>query len=207
MKNLYLPIFIAVLCLSQLASAAGSSGSATKKAAPAKARPRVETAHVKESYSSNGWASHYGPWDFSGLLAFNTPGIGFQALAAYRIVDHLVEDLDDTLSIESGIGYLSASDTYFNTTYTYTYFEIPIMARWDIHIRDSKFTLSPRAGFYYLTGGTTTVNGVSVTTRGGSLYVQLGGAAFFHLSDEWALRADLAVGGFTNISFGATYFL
>src|SRR5437763_1197669 len=72
---------------------------------------RTEVAPHYTSYGSR-WASRTGPWDFSGMLGAYNPGIGFEALAAYRIVDSVIENAaDNTLSLESGIGYISTSDT------------------------------------------------------------------------------------------------
>jgi hypothetical protein len=202
MKNL-IAVLLAFLSLSSISLAeTRSKSSAVKKPT------RTHVVEESKTYSDGSRTSHkLGPWDFSGTLGLDNPGVVLEFNAAYRVSDYVVEDLDDSLSIESGLGFITVSDNWGPYSYSYTAVMIPIMARWDIHLRDSKFTLSPRAGFDYLTGGSQTVNGVNVSTRGGALYFQVGGVGFYDLSDRVALRAGLAVGGFTTINFGVTYFL
>ena len=212
MKRMTTSFTVGVL-LSALLFVSVSFAAGTAKKTTVKTKTRtVEQTNYNESSSTKGkWAQHYGPWDFSGLLALNNPGFGFQALGAYRFLDNVIPDLDDTMSFETGLGFISVSENLnvpgYNNNSTYSYIEIPIMVRWDIHLPASRFTVGPTAGFYYLSGGTQTVNGVNASTRGGNLYFQLGAVGFFQLSDQFALRAQVGVGGYTNLSFGVTYFL
>jgi hypothetical protein len=153
------------------------------------------------------WADSHGPWDFSGLLGLYNPGFGFEALAAYRVADNLINDLDESLSVETGIGYSYANDTYFGTGISYSQIEVPFMARWDFRIPNSRFIAGPRGGFNYFTAGTATVNNVQITQRGGALYLQLGGFGMYNFNDKWAARVQLMFINYTVITFGATYFL
>jgi hypothetical protein len=173
----------------------------------AEAQSRNSRASYTPSDVDTRWADRTGPWDFTGLLGLYNPGFGISARGAYRILDDVIRDVNDTLSIESGLGLVIVSDNVGGSSYSSTVFEFPVMGRWDFHLPDSKFTVGPQLGFTYLSGGSVTINGVNYSVRGGSVYVEIGGFARYDLNENWGLRFDLAVGGYTVIHFGATYFL
>jgi hypothetical protein len=189
---------------SALAASYGRSGSAKKTVTPTKVVKHEESVEYSDGSRRS---KHLGPWDFSSTIGLDNPGIEIEFLGAYRVSDYILDDLDDSLSIEAGLGFLTVTDTNNGNSYTYSPIAIPIMARWDIHIRDSKFTLAPRAGFTYLSGGTVNVGGVNFTTRGNNLYFQLGGVGFYELNENFSLRAGIAIGGFTSLNVGLTYLL
>lgn len=167
---------------------------------------RVTNPYVPSDLDTR-WANHNGPWDFSGMLGLYNPGFGLEGLAAYRIVDNLIPNIDDSLSVESGLGYISVNDSVAGTNVSYSTFEVPIMGRWDFRLNDSRIIVGPRAGFTYLSGGTVTIGGTSYSVRGGGLYLQIGGFGIFRFNDQWAGRAGIAVGGYTTLTLGVTYFL
>jgi hypothetical protein len=153
------------------------------------------------------WADSHGPWDFTGVLGLFNPGVGFQALGAYRINDNLIKNVDESLSFETGIGYLVANDSYAGASVVYSEIEIPFMARWDFRIPKTKVIAGPRMGFTYLSAGTITSQAVQVTMRGGALYYQMGGFGMYQINDQWAARVQLMFVNYTDLTFGVTYFL
>jgi hypothetical protein len=152
------------------------------------------------------WASSHSPWDFSGLLGLYNPGFGVNVRGAYRILDSILEDVDDSLSIEVGVGYVGASNTYGGVSSSYSLIEFPILGRWDFRLNNTKFIVGGNTGFVYFAGSNVTVNGVSYNTNNG-LYFVIGGQAMYELNKNWAVRADVDFGGYTILSVGVTYFL
>ncbi|CAM6005659.1 unnamed protein product [Sphagnum balticum] len=153
------------------------------------------------------WASVHSPWDFTAMLGIYNPGFGFGARAAYRILNSILEDVDDSLSVEAGIGYIGASNTYGGVNSSYSLIEIPVLARWDFRLDNARFVVGPLAGFSFLGGSSVTVNGTNYSTGGGTLYFEVGGEGMYRFNDNWAIRANLEFGGYFNIAAGATYFL
>lgn len=144
------------------------------------------------------------PWDVTGNLGWFNPGIGFGALGAYRVVNNIIRNFDDTLSVEAGLNIVSVSETLGGVTTDYTALEIPVMGRWDMRLKRTKFTVAPLAGFSIVTGGTQTVNGVNYDTRGG-LYIRIGAAGFYEIDSKWLARAQLTFGSYSALTFGVTY--
>ena len=159
------------------------------------------------SFIDSQWAQSHSPWDFSGLLGLFNPGFGFEALGAYRVADNVLTNIDDSLSIEAGLGFFAASSNVIGGSYSYSEVEIPIMARWDFRIPNSKFIAGPELGFTYFTAGTVTVNNVQYAQSGGGLYLQLGGFGMWQFNDKFAIRGELKIINYTVIAFGVTYFL
>jgi hypothetical protein len=174
-----------------------------RPAAAKKYKPYVTPANPIDTR----WASAHSPWDFSGMLALYSPGFGFGARAAYRILNSVIEDVDDSLSVEAGIGYIGASNTYGGLSQSYSLIEIPILARWDFRLDNARFVVGGNAGFSYLGGSSVTVNGTNYSTGGGTLYFLLGGQGMYRFNDNWAVRANLDFGGYFSIAAGVTYFL
>jgi len=174
---------------------------------------RRSSTHTTTTYShydadiDTHWGNTHSPWDFAALLGFYNPGTGFGGRAAYRVLDNVLPNVDDSLSVESGLGIISVSDSTPGGSYSITIFEIPILARWDFRIPDTKLILSGTLGFDYLSGGTVTINGQSYAVRGGTVYVQIGGVGQYMFNENWGARLGLAVGGFTLITLGGTYAL
>jgi hypothetical protein len=154
------------------------------------------------------YSSDASPWDFSAMLGLYNPGTGFGALAAYRIVDDLLPNATDSLSIESGLNYVNISDTIASTSVSYSVIEIPIQARWDFKILDNKLIVGPRAGLNYLTAQSVSIGGTSYSvSRSGGLYFQLGGFAIYKFNENWGARAGLAIGSYTTLSLGVNFAL
>ncbi|MCC6277017.1 MAG: outer membrane beta-barrel protein [Oligoflexia bacterium] len=160
------------------------------------------------SEEDRSWANEYGPWDFTAFVGFYNPGMGIQGLAAYRLLDSVLPNVDDSLSLESGLGFVSASETLGGQSVSYTAIEFPIQARWDFRIPDTAFMVGPRAGINYLTaGGSTTVNGVTYKSRGSEIYFQAGGHATYRLTEQWWLRTQVMFGSYTSIAVGGSFAL
>jgi hypothetical protein len=196
----------AVLVLSVFTILAeGQSGLAqTRRPAPVrKYKPYVTPANPVDTR----WASAHSPWDFSGMLGLYSPGFGFGARVAYRVLNSVLENIDDSLSVEAGIGYIGATNTYGGVNSSYSLIEIPMLARWDFRLDNSRFVVGGNAGFSYLGGSSVTVNGTNYSTGGGTLYFLLGGQGMYRFNDNWAVRANLDVGGYFSIAAGVTYFL
>src|ERR1700677_2007586 len=102
----------------------------TRRAPAKKYNPYVTPANPVDTR----WAQAHSPWDFSAMLALYSPGFGVGARAAYRILDSLIPDVDDSMSIEAGIGYVGASNTYGGLSVSYSLIEIPVLARWDFRL-------------------------------------------------------------------------
>jgi hypothetical protein len=154
------------------------------------------------------WASSHSPWDFSGVIGIYNPGFGLGGRVAYRIVDNIVSDVDDSLSLEFGLGWVGASNTYGGTSVSYSLIELPAMGRWDFRLRNTNFIVGPQLGLSYLAGSSVTGgNNQTYSTPGGSIYLELGGFGIYRFSEKWGARADLKVGGYFSFTFGATYFL
>jgi hypothetical protein len=170
----------------------------TKQSAPAK-RDYYET-HTRFSDSSS-------PWDFSAMLGLYNPGVGFGGLVAYRLVDELISG-NNSLSVESGLNYVSVSDTLVGSSISYSVIEIPIQARWDFKVLDGKLIAGPRAGFDFLTASSVSINGVSYSiSRSGGLYFQLGGFAIYRFTEHLGVRANLSIGSYTTLGIGLNYAL
>jgi hypothetical protein len=211
--SLFALLFAGALVSAQALAADTNTHPATKKTTVAQQHRTHRTTHTTtpsytSSYNSYSSTAPASPWDFSGQLLIWNPGVGFHALAAYRVLDNVVPNLDNSLSVESGLGFVSISDSVNGLGVSYSFIEIPIMARWDIRIRDSNFIVGPRAGFEYLAGGgSVTVNGVNVNVRGNSLYFQFGGFGEYKFNSQWAARVDLMLVNWTAINLGVAYFL
>ena len=140
------------------------------KSAPTKAEPKISIPHI--SYADTAWSSNYGPLDFSGTLGFYDGRFGMQALAAYRLVDSIIRDINESLSVEAGIGQLGVGT-----------FEIPIMARWDFRVNNTKFIFGPKAGLTYVPN---------------KVNFQIGAMGIYQFMEEFGARADLLLGSYTT---------
>jgi hypothetical protein len=201
MKHLCLALLASVLFLGSTSFATGEVVAQNKKPVR-KYRPYVTPANPVDTR----WAAAHSPWDFSGLLGLYNPGIGVQALGAYRVLNSVLEDVDDSLSVEAGIGYVGATNTYGGVSVSYSLFEIPVLARWDFRLSNARFVVGGNAGFVYMAGSNTTVNNVSYNT-GTGLFFLIGGQGMYRFNDNWAVRVNIDVGGYTIFAVGATYFL
>jgi hypothetical protein len=152
------------------------------------------------------WANAHGPWDFSGLLGLYNPGFGIDARIAYRVLNSILEDVDDSLSVEVGVGFVSATNTYGGQSISTSLLEIPILARWDFRINNTNFIVGPNLGIGILTGASTTVNNVTYTT-GPGFGILIGGQGMYRFTDHWAGRVNVDFGDYTALTLGATYFL
>lgn len=162
------------------------------------------------SYDSAPAYAHRGdtPWNFSAMLGLYNPGVGFGGLAAYHITDSFLPRTSQSFYVESGLGFVSVSDTVAGSSVSYMLVEIPIQARWDFHLAGGKFDVGPRAGFNYLTGASVTVNGTSYTiARSSALYFQIGASGIYYFSDRFGVRAQIAFGGYTTLSVGLNFSL
>jgi hypothetical protein len=174
----------------------------TRRAPVRKYKPYVTPANPVDTR----WAAAHSPWDFSGLLGLYNPGFGFGARAAYRILNSVIEDVDDSMSIEAGFGYIAATNTFGGISFSYSLIELPILARWDFRFVNSRLVVGGNAGFGILVGSSVTNNGVSYST-GAGLNFLLGGQGMYRFNDNWAVRATFDFGGYTSILAGVTYFL
>ncbi len=148
------------------------------------------------------------PWDFSAMLGLYNPGVGFGALAAYRILDQVLHEGDNSLSFESGINFVSVSDSVASSSVSYTLIEIPFQARWDFRLSEGKLIVGPRAGFNYLSGSSVTINNVNYTiSRSGGIFFQLGGFGMYRFTENLAARIGIGFGGYTSIMLGLNYAL
>lgn len=147
-------------------------------------------------FSISAYSSHHyyysDKWDGSALLGFSGPGIGIQGLVAYRVIDDVLREADDSMSFETGVGIISASDS-FKKNHSATVFEIPLKMRWDIHVRNSKFTVSPDAGFVYISED--------------GLNIQIGVSGIYSYSSNMKLRFGIDVGGFSTLFVGLNFLL
>ncbi|MBK9293954.1 MAG: hypothetical protein IPM57_05840 [Oligoflexia bacterium] len=147
-------------------------------------------------------------WDFTGLIGLYNPGTGFGARAAYRIFDDILPSSNDTLSVESGLTFISVSESVLGVNSSYSYIEIPVHARWDFHVANKKLLVGPVAGFNYLTSATVTINGQPYTiSRSGGLFVQLGASGIYYFNENFGARAQLLVGSYTTLIVGVNYAL
>jgi len=151
------------------------------------------------------WANDHSRWDFSGLLGLYNPGFGADARVAYRVLNSVLEDVDDSLSAEVGIGFVGQTNTYGGQSVSTSLVEIPLLARWDFRINNTNFIVGPNVGFGILAGNSVTVNNVSYST--GGFYFLIGGQGIYKFNEHWGARANVDFGGYTNFSIGATYFL
>lgn len=149
--------------------------------------PSYSTPKSSPSYESNyssSYASSPSRLDFSGTVGFHFSGFGVLGLAAYRVLDDVLFQYDNSVSIESGVGAI-----FWDTTSV----EIPIMGRWGFKIPNSDFTAGPRIGGAYLSGP-------------GGFFGQVGGFGMYKYNSDISIRADLGFGGYTSLMVGATYF-
>lgn len=197
-KNLKFAVLLFVFCTTFVAHAEQND------------RNRRKTHSYSESYESHSRYDRHGttPWDFSGMLGLYNPGVGFGVLAAYRVTDSILPHVDQSLSVESGLNFISVSDNLAGSSISYSLIEIPIQARWDFYMAQGKLLVGPRAGFDFLTGTSVTVNGVSYSiARSGGLYFQIGGSAIYYFSPQFGVRANLSIGGYTTLAIGVNYAL
>lgn len=195
-------IKLALVILAVIFGGTQSSNAQQKRTTVRKYKPYVTPASPIDTR----WAAAHGPFDFSGLLGLYNPGFGVDARIAYRILNSILEDIDDSLSIEAGIGFVTASNTYGGSSVSYSLLEIPIVARWDFRINNTNFIVGPNLGVGILTGNNVTVNNVSYTT-GPGFGILIGGQGMYKFTDHWAGRLNVDFGGYTALTLGATYFL
>ena len=139
--------------------------------------------------SQHKWPTKANPWDVTGQIGLYNTATGLGGLAAYHVLDDVVNDLDDALSVEFGLTYVYwNSGFYGNIVASGSAIEIPVMARWDIYLSDKTWVVSPRAGLTY------------VTSQG--LGFQLGASAMYPLDERLAIRGGLSIGTYTTFAFG-----
>ncbi|MDZ4678704.1 MAG: outer membrane beta-barrel protein [Oligoflexia bacterium] len=198
MKQLGLCLFIALFII----DVANAQATAPKS----KSYPTAESAALTDADTK--WADEYGPWDFSGLVGWYSPALGIQALAAYRVMDNLIPDLDESLSLESGITLVTSNENVSGMGVTRSSFEIPIAARWDFRIPNTPIMAGPAAGFSYLNNSAVVnVNGQNDTNRGSGMFFRAGIFGMYRLQEQMWLRTDLTTGSFTTFKLGMTYAL
>ncbi len=151
------------------------------------------------------WSDLKSPWDFSAQIGIFNPGVGFGVLGAKRVQNSILPRIDDSLSIEAGLSYLSISDTLDGISVSYTAYELSGFGRWDF--RFQRFIFAARGGLTFLSGGRVTAQGRDLATRGGRLYIELGPSFFYELTNQLYLRANLLLGGYSQLTVGVTYFL
>lgn len=153
------------------------------------------------------WALAHSPWDFSGLagLTSNPGGFGLNGRVAYRVMNSILEDVDDSLSAEVGIGFVAVTNTFNGQSVSYSLLEIPILARWDFRINDTKFIVGPNLGVGILAGSAVTVNNVSYSVGGVNFLI--GGQGIYRISEKIGIRANVDFGGYTSFALGGTFFL
>lgn len=181
------------------------TGLSTQAQAQSKRSQGEKKTYSYEKYENS---THNHVWDFSAVIGLYNPGTGFGARAAYRIVDDLIPSANDSLSIESGLSFISVSESVLGVSSSYSVVEIPVHARWDFHVANKKLLVGPVAGFNYLTASSVTVGGQTVTvSRSGGVYIQLGGSGIYYFSDNFGAQAQLLIGSYTTLMLGINYAL
>jgi hypothetical protein len=184
------------------------TGSFAKAASTAKTKVYPTAESIAITDADTRWAHEYGPWDFSGLVGWYSPALGIQALAGYRILDNVIPDVDESLSLESGVTVVTANESVTGMGVSRTSFEIPLLARWDFRIPDTPLMVGPIAGFSYLSNSATvSLNGVTDTSRGSGLFFRAGAFGMYRLQEQIWLRADFITGSYNTFQVGMAYAL
>lgn len=164
---------------------------ATALAQTVKGQPRYKSVDQEEQSSESGdyfqgAPSQYAQNFFVGLGFDYFDAFGVQGRYAVRVLDGLIEGLNNPLNIEGGLGATFYGDVKGKRGVSG--FNFVVTGRWDFQMT-SEWVFFANAGFGFnaVSSGLTAED-----VKGGGFFPAVGVGAMFNFLPDWAVRADVS---------------